>query len=115
MTVVKQIESVRKGSFTSRYLPTYCVFLSTLDLSVNTRIAYKYQVSHFLSWLHHSQMADYGLAEPEARDAVVAQYKVFLKRQRGVKCRTINAALTAIDSFYGFLGLGKSGVQRDRE
>ena len=115
MSVMKQLESACKRSFNSRYLPAYCVFLSTLELSVNTRIAYKYQVSHFLSWLDHSRMADYRLTEPDARDAVVAQYKSFLKREKEVKCRTINSALTAIDSFFGSLGLGKSGVERDRE
>lgn len=60
-------------------------------------------------------MADYGLTEPEGRNIVVARYKDFLKREKGMKCRTINSALTAIDSFYGFLGLGKAAVERDRE
>lgn len=98
-----------------QHMPEYERYLLALDLSTNTRIAYKYQILHFLRWLEASAIADYTLGEPEARDAVVSQYKSFLKRHKGAKGRTINCALTAIDSFCQFLGFGKAAVERERE
>lgn len=101
--VKKKIEPTRTKSFASRHLAAYSVFLCALGLSVNTCIAYKYQVSHFLSWLHDSGLADEGLAEPRMRERSVCEYKRFLKMDKSAKQRTINAALTAIGSFYRFL------------
>lgn len=115
MSVTKQLGSTCKDRSFSRYLAGYCMFLTELDLSPNTRIAYRYQVLHYLSWLNDSRMGEYGLCEPEARYAAVEEYKEFLKREKGAKCRTVNSALTAIDSFYEFLGLGKTNVARDYE
>ncbi len=52
--VVIQAEPVCNERLTRRYLSGYGMFLSELELSANTRIAYRYQVSHFLSWLVES-------------------------------------------------------------
>lgn len=98
------IESMRTKSFASRHLAAYSVFLSTLNLSVNTCIAYKYQVSHFLSWLDDSDLADEWLAEPCMQERAIREYTRYLKKNKRAKQRTINAALTAIGSFYRFLG-----------
>ncbi len=100
---VKTIEPMRTKSFAGRHLAAYSVFLSTLGLSVNTCIAYKYQVSHFLSWLDDSDLADEWLAEPCMRERTVCEYTRFLEMNKSAKQRTINAALTAIGSFYRFL------------
>lgn len=99
---VKEMEPGRKKSFANRHLAAYSVFLCALGLSVNTCIAYKYQVAHFLCWLDDSDLAD-ALTEPCVRERVVCEYERFLKMHKSVKRRTINAALTAIGSFCRFL------------
>lgn len=82
-------------------------------LTCNTRIAYEYQVSHFLRWLE-----DCGIdlpTEPIERDLAVAKYKNFLKDRKSAKNASVNSALTAIRNFCCFIGLGEPVVSRERK
>lgn len=90
----------------------YHSHLLQLRLSCNTRIAYKYQVAQFLRWLQDSSIELN--KEPSARDQAIAQYKNYLKNNKGVKTTSINSALTAIKNFCQFMGLGEPHIERER-
>lgn len=101
---------------TKSLLKNYGKHLAEQDLSVNTTIAYRYAVSGFLRWIGAGLSGCFSESNPfvncVARDRAVSEYKRSLK-DKGAKRASINAALTAIDHFYQFLGLGKSSVSRE--
>jgi hypothetical protein len=101
---------------TSQNLPPfgdYHSYLLAQKLTCNTRIAYVYQVSHFLRWLKDSEIEL--PTEPIARDLAVARYKSFLKDKKAAKNASVNSALTAIRNFCCFVGLGEPVVNREQK
>lgn len=101
---------------TSRNLPQFSEYHSYLvaqKLTCNTRIAYEYQVSHFLRWLKDSEIEL--PTEPIARDLAVAGYTRFLKDKKAAKNASVNSALTAIRNFCCFIGLGEPAVNREQK
>jgi site-specific recombinase XerD len=102
----------------ARVLSGYRAALAEADLSLNTRRSYASRVAGFLDWLDTGP--DLGaegdpLAQPEARNYAVRDYRAWLKTVRKATPWTINAHLTALDHFYGHhLGLGAPVVTRER-
>lgn len=74
--------------------------------------AYSQQVARFATWLetdgaeqHHPVGA---FTDPNLRDYAVRDYRAYLLNTRGLKAASIDAALSAVDSFYMWIGLGKA-------
>lgn len=88
--------------------------LKKLPLSPHTRRAYETRLQHFLGFLG-SRLEEYpeALTDPHARDYVTRDYKQYLKLKIKSSPQTVNAYLTAIDSFFVFLGLGKAKTVRE--
>lgn len=88
--------------------------LDRLPLSPHTRRAYETRLQHFLGFLG-SRIDKYpdALSDTNARDYVTRDYKQYLKLTIKSSPQTVNAYLTAIDSFFVFLGLGKAKAVRE--
>ncbi|MEU6188108.1 hypothetical protein [Nocardia sp. NPDC047038] len=67
-----------------------------------------------LSWLDSAGLdsAD-PLADAHGRDFAVRDYKTHLKTVRNQSAHTVNAHITALDHFFGHLGLGAVLMRRD--
>ncbi|MBA3994816.1 MAG: integrase [Cyanobacteria bacterium DS2.3.42] len=101
LKVLEQFEAYRKA-------------LKKQPLSPHTRRAYETRLQHFLGFLG-SRLEEYpeALTNNHARDYVARDYKQYLKVSIKSSPQTVNAYLTAIDSFYTFLGLGKAKATRE--
>lgn len=88
--------------------------LAKLPLSPHTRRAYETRLQHFLGFLG-SRLDKYptALTDVHSRDYVTTDYKQYLKVAIKSSPQTVNAYLTAIDSFFVFLGLGKAKAVRE--
>ena len=95
----------------------YKLYLSALKkqpLSPHTVRAYQVRMQHFLGFLGENigQYKD-ALTNSNTRDYVTRDDKLYLKQELKSSPQTVNAYLTAIDSFYIFLGLGKVKAKRE--
>ncbi|MDX2105604.1 MAG: tyrosine-type recombinase/integrase [Candidatus Melainabacteria bacterium] len=95
----------------------YRLYISSLKkqpLSPHTVRAYQVRMQHFLGFLGENigQYKD-ALTNSNTRDYVTRDYKLYLKQELKSSPQTVNAYLTAIDSFYIFLGLGKVKAKRE--
>jgi hypothetical protein len=85
-------------------------------LDADTIRAYCSRVRQFLAWL--ADAIDAGavdgdpLADPDARNGAVRDYRTHLLTVAKRKLSTVNAHLTAIDDFNRHLGLGPAVVKR---
>lgn len=97
-----------------RSFEDYQKALEKLPLSPHTRRAYETRLQHFLGFLG-SRLEEYpeALTDPHARDYVTRDYKQYLKLNIKSSPQTVNAYLTAIDSFFVFLGLGTAKAVRE--
>lgn len=88
--------------------------LDKQPLSAHTRRAYQTRLQHFLGFLG-ARLHEYpeALSNPNTRDYIARDYKQHLKLKLKSSPQTVNAYLTAIDSFYQFLGLGKAKAKRE--
>lgn len=88
--------------------------LQKQPLSPHTRRAYETRLQHFLGFLG-SRLDEYpdALTNTHTRDYVARDYKQYLKLSIKSSPQTVNAYLTAIDSFFTFLGLGKAKASRE--
>lgn len=88
--------------------------LKRLPLSPHTRRAYETRLQHFLGFLG-SRLDSYpaALSEGHSRDYLTRDYKEYLRLTLKSSPQTVNAYLTAIDSFFVFLGLGKAKAIRE--
>jgi site-specific recombinase XerD len=73
-------------------------WLANRELSRQTRIAYRRDVNHFLSWCHES-----GLDPLTAKFTHVNAYGRHLEDVRGFARRSRARALSSLSSWYGFL------------
>lgn len=108
---------VMSRSRLDRVLAEYRAGLSRADLSDDARRAYASRVSGFLDWLASADGLDGDpLAEAQARDFAVRDYRAHVKTVRKAKPNTINAVLTALDHFYAHhLGLGRPHARREQQ
>jgi len=89
----------------------YAQHLSRLPLSPHTRRNYLLRVKQYVNWLQAVPAASSALSDTVDRDFAVRDYRAFLL-QRGFSASTVNSALTAIDSFYLFLGIKGAKTKR---
>ncbi len=93
---------------------SYIARLNRQSLSPHTIRAYKVRLQHFLGFLGE-RLAKYpcALTDEQASNNLVQDYRHHLKANLKSTPQTINAYLTAIDSFYQYLGLGKVSISRE--
>jgi integrase/recombinase XerC len=95
-------------------LSAYLEWLEGRPLAPRSREAYAHQVRGYLAWLADRSLVDGDpLADADARDWAVRDYKRYLKAVSGWKPASVNLALAALDSFYTQLGLGRPVVRRE--
>lgn len=100
-----------------RLLEKFEAYKRSLDkqpLSIHTRRAYETRLQHFLGFLG-TRMDEYpdALVNKHTRDYVARDYKQYLKLTLKSSPQTVNAYLTAIDSFFTFVGLGNANADRE--
>lgn len=100
-----------------KVLEKFKAYQDALDkqpLSPHTRRAYETRLQHFLGFLGE-RLVDYpdALTNPHTRDYITRDFKQHLKLKLKSSPQTVNAYLTAIDSFCLFLGLGKAKAKRE--
>lgn len=95
-------------------LAGYLEWLEGRPLAARSRDAYGHQVRRFVAWLADRSPVDGDpLADEPARDWAVRDYKRHLKAVQRWRPSSVNLALAALDSFYGYLGLGRPVVRRE--
>src|SRR4051794_23144300 len=95
-------------------LSSYLAWLEARPLAARSRQAYGHQVRRYLVWLEDRSPVDGDpLADSDARDWAVRDYKRHLKAVERWKPASVNLALAALDSFYTQLGLGRPVVRRE--
>ncbi len=95
-------------------LEAYLGWLEGRPLAARSREAYAHQVRRYLAWLGDRLPVDGDpLADADARDWAVRDYKRHLKAVERWKPASVNLALAALDSFYAQLGLGRPIVRRE--
>lgn len=92
----------------------YQLALGKLAISTNTKRAYETRLQHFLGFLgtHLDEYPD-ALVNANTKNHVVQAYKQHLKLTVKSSPPTVNAYLTAIDSFFSFVGLGRATADRE--
>ena len=92
----------------------YKAWLEKQPFSAHSRRAYRSRVNHYLVFLS-SANGEYSdaLDDPKERDFAVRDYKLYLKRTLKMQPTSVNSALTAIDSFYQYLGMEPVKVKRE--
>ncbi len=95
-------------------LSAYLGWLEGRPLAARSREAYAHQVRRYLAWLGDRSPVDGDpLADDDARDWAVRDYKRHLKAVERWKPASVNLALAAVDSFYTQLGLDRPIVRRE--
>jgi integrase/recombinase XerC len=95
-------------------LAGYLEWLEGRPLAARSRDAYGHQVRRFVAWLADRSPVDGDpLADEPARDWAVRDYKRHLKAVQRWRPSSVNLALAALDSFFGYLGLGRPVVRRE--
>ena len=80
-------------------------------MAARSRGAYSHQVRRYLAWLVDRSPVDGDpLADGDARDGAVRDYKRHLKAVERWKPASVNLALAALDSFYTHLGACRAPV-----
>jgi len=93
----------------------YDSWLNELPLSAQTRRAYNSRLNNFLGFLGtHLDFYPDALLDVEIRDELIQDYAKYLQKLRS-GARTINSYLTALDSFFQFVGLGPCAADRHPE
>jgi len=113
----RAIGSNKEPAFDDRraaLLQEYLSWLEGRPLAARTRHASSHQVRRYLAWLGDRSPVDGDpLADGDARDWAVRDYKRHLKAVERWKPASVNLALAALDSFYAQLGLGRPIVRRE--
>jgi len=95
-------------------LSAYLGWLEGRPLAARSRQAYGHQVTRYLVWLGDRSPVDGDpLADDDARDWAVRDYKRHLKAVERWKPASVNLALAALDSFYTQIGPGRPVVRRE--
>ena len=87
-------------------LAGYLAVLARAPLSAETVRTYTSKVRQYLAWLAIAEPDGDPLAQAQARDWAVRDYRSHLLGNLKRKPATINNALAAIDDFYTRIGLG---------
>lgn len=89
----------------------YEQWLATQPLSAQTRRTYLGRVRKFCEFVAGSESVTDPFGGTQQRDRSVNEFKTYLE-QLEAKPSSINLALSAVDHFYRFLGLGSPDVKR---
>ncbi|MBB5158197.1 tyrosine-type recombinase/integrase [Saccharopolyspora phatthalungensis] len=81
-------------------------------LDADTVRAYCSRVRQYLAWLDTADVDGDPLADADARNGAVRDYRTYLLTVVKRKLSTVNAHLTAVDDLYRHLGLGPAVVKR---
>ena len=99
---------------TNAHLKKYKAWLARQPLSEHTKRAYRCRITRFLNFLSDGHGVYSGaLADPKERDFAVRAYKTYLKQSSKMQPTSLNSALSAIDHFYLYLGVGPTKVKRE--
>ena len=113
----KSTASNKDGPVDDGRVPALTAYLEWLEgrpLAARSREAYAHQVRRYIAWLGDRSPVDGDpLADGDARDWAVRDYKRHLKAVERWKPASVNLALAALDSFYTQLGLGRPVVRRE--
>jgi integrase/recombinase XerD len=90
----------------------YLTALAKVPLSAETRRTYASKVRGYLAWLADTDFDGDPLADADARDWAVRDYRTHLAAVLKRSSATINNALAAIDDFYTRTGLGPAAADR---
>ena len=102
------------GEARAEALSAYLAGLEGRPLAARSREAYAHQVRRYLAWVGDRSPVDGDpLADGDARDWAVRNYKRYLKAVQRWKPASVNLALAALDSFYTQRGLGRPVVRRE--
>ena len=93
-------------------LAGYLAVLARAPLSAETVRTYTSKVRQYLAWLAIAEPDGDPMAQAQARDWAVRDYRSHLLGDLKRKPATINNALAAIDDFYTRLGLGPANAAR---
>lgn len=96
-------------------LAAYLERLERSPLAEHTRRAYGRHARAFVEWLveRDGDAAELAFADAFARDFAARDFRSSLKDRR-LSPASVNAALTAVDDLYRFVGLGAPRVRRER-
>ncbi|WP_338204270.1 tyrosine-type recombinase/integrase [Candidatus Nephthysia bennettiae] len=93
-------------------LDEYRAALDRAPLSPESRRTYASKVRQFLAWLAAAAVDGDPLADPDARDWAVRDYRSHLQAVAKAAPATVNGALAAVDDFYVRRGLGPANAER---
>lgn len=93
-------------------LPEYRKWLEKQFLSSHSKRNYLSRISGFIAFVRNSKR-DFGTLTSATKEEPVKYLCTFLRKEAKLKPATINSYLSAIDSFYDFLELGRSKIDRD--
>jgi site-specific recombinase XerD len=96
---------VAYGHFTN-----YQKWLAKQNLSEHSKRAYRSRLNHFLAYIVQEDCSRDVFTDAGERDHILKQY---LKQDLNASPNSVNSALAAADSFFGFLGLAKTKVKRE--
>lgn len=92
----------------------YQDWLRKQPLAENSKRAYLSRINHFLVFLAGSDVYDKDVfKDARERDYILKDYKRYLRLTLKMQPTSVNAALTAIDHFYHFLGFNRTTVQKE--
>ena len=95
-------------------LDAYARRLARAPLAPRTRALYAHAVRAFLAWTSSRPGGLGGLSDPTTRRYLVSDYRRHLFAERRMKPATVNLALAGVEDYCRRMGLGPSGVARDR-
>ena len=92
----------------------YQAWLKRRPLSEHTRRAYRSRTNYFLGFLATSNETSASVFKDEAeKEQVIRDYIHYLKKDLKLRPTTVNAAITALDHFFQYIGLGATAVKRE--
>src|ERR1700733_6070173 len=98
-------------------MAAYERWLAGLPLAARTRGEYARWARAFCAWLADGAdvraLGADPLGDARARDYAARDFKRYLKSERALGPASVNLALSAVDHFYGHLGLDRANVRRE--
>jgi integrase/recombinase XerC len=93
-------------------IPAYKDWLAKQGLSAHSARNYLSCINAVTTLVKELEF-DYPPLSPPTKDLVARDLKKYLQKNVKLKPATLNSYLSALDNFFGFLGLGKSNVGRE--
>jgi integrase/recombinase XerC len=108
------VPKISTPSKNRHYLDSYLAWLKRQPLSAQSKRAYASRVNAFIGFLEGSNNDISAIIEQQNEgEYILREYKRNLKRSRKLLPSSVNAALTAVDHFFQFLGLPSAKIARE--